>query len=84
MMMPDYNVQLAERAAAIADYLANGDMKLGNEGWCLHYNMVAQLAIDSFKRFPVDFDWGKHMDDGGDCWDIEMQDLAQTAIEQDA
>jgi hypothetical protein len=80
---PDYDVLLAERAAVIAEYYAENKITLGNEGLLAHYNAVAQLAIKSFDKFPVLFDWDKHIAQGGDCWDIEIAKLAdEAAIDQ--
>lgn len=80
--LPDREVLLAERAAAIASCFTDG-LLLGGEGWCTHHNEVAKLAIHSFDRFPVDFDWDTHVSSGGDCWDVEMYAIARKALNKE-
>jgi hypothetical protein len=80
--LPDREVLLAERAAAMAScFTPYGQLRghLGGEGLCKHYNEIARLAIRSFDRFPVSFDWDTHVSSGGDCWDVEMYAIARNA-----
>jgi hypothetical protein len=75
---PEYNVLLAERAAAMSYFCESNDIKLGNEGMCAHFNEIAQLAIASFEKFPVLFDWD--ISDGRACWDMEMYKLVEDKL----
>ena len=74
----DEKRHMAEIAAVVAEFITEYKIKLGNEGMITHYATIAEIALEFDELFPSDFDWEKHMDNGGDCWDMEVRDFTES------
>ena len=73
----DEKRHIAEIAAVVAEFITDHKIKLGNEGMITHYATIAEIALEFDEFFPSDFDWEKHMDKGGDCWDMEVRNFTE-------
>jgi len=80
MERPERN--LAETAAVIAEYIADNNIQLGNEGRIMHYHLLTNLIEDANKQYPHTFDWETHALHGGHCWDITLQEYADEWIRE--
>jgi hypothetical protein len=74
--------EAAFRGIVVGDHMADCNLKLGGEGWMKHYDLCRQIVVDSFERFPMDYDWEAHMDRGGECWDVEIGVFALNWVDQ--
>lgn len=73
----DMETECALRGIIVGDALRNMDVKLGSEGLIAHWNEALEIVRDSFKKFPLDYDWEAH---DGEDWDVEILEFTEAWV----